>query len=167
MENNTRTITLIRHAKSSWNNPSLSDFERPLNKRGIHDAPRVGAALQQAGVSFDRVLCSDAKRARQTLSLLGPEIEIDEAIIDYRHDMYGASADHLFSCITEQSDSIYDIALIGHNPGMESLANSLAEGPVGSMQTCCVVHMEFESDKWTGISRAAGKIGLLIRPRDL
>ena len=165
--NRKRTVTLIRHAKSSWSNPSFTDFERPLNKRGVRDAPRVGTALEQAGISFDRVLCSDAQRARQTLTLLGQGIEIDEGIIEYRHDMYGASADHLLSCITEQPDSINDIALIGHNPGMESLANSLAEEHVGSMQTCCVVHMEFDSEKWADLSLAAGEVGFLIRPRYL
>jgi phosphohistidine phosphatase len=162
-----RTVTLIRHAKSSWNDPSLTDFERPLNKRGISDAPRVGAALEQAGISFDRVLCSDAQRARQTLKLLGQGIEIDEGIIEYRHDMYGASADHLLSCITEQPDSISNIALIGHNPGMEDLAYNLAKDPVGSMSTCNVVHLEFDSDKWTDLSMAAGEIALMIRPRSL
>jgi len=166
--NRKRTVTLIRHAKSSWSDPSFTDFERPLNKRGIRDAPRVGAALKQADVlSFDKVLCSDAQRARQTLSLLRQGIEIDEKDIEYRHAMYGASADHLLSCIIEQPDSIYNIALVGHNPGMEDLAYNLAEEPVGSMQTCCVVHMEFDSEKWTDLSPAAGKVGLIIRPRDL
>ena len=67
--NRKRTLTLIRHAKSSWNDPSLTDLERPLNKRGIGDAPKVGAALAEAGLGFDRILCSDARRAQQTLSL--------------------------------------------------------------------------------------------------
>ncbi len=165
--NRKRTVTLIRHAKSSWSDPSFTDFERPLNKRGVRDAPRVGTALEQAGISFDRVLCSDAQRARQTLSLLRQGIEIDEKNIEYRHDMYGASADHLLSCITGQPDSISNIALIGHNPGMEDLAYKLAEEPVGSMQTCCVVHLEFDSDKWTDFYQAEGKVGLMIRPRDL
>ena len=165
--NRKRTVTLIRHAKSSWSDPSFTDFERPLNKRGIRDAPRVGAALKQADVSFDKVLCSDAQRARQTLSLLRQGIEIDEKDIEYRHAMYGASADYLLSCIIEQPDSIYNIALVGHNPGMEDLAYNLAEEPVGSMQTCCVVHMEFDSEKWADLSPAAGKVGLIIRPRDL
>ena len=163
-----RTLTLIRHAKSSWNDPSLSDFQRPLNKRGIRDAPRVGAALEEAGISFDRVLCSDAQRARQTLSLLGQGIEIDEEIIEYRHDMYGASEDHLLlSCIAEQPDSINNIALIGHNPGMEGLANMLAEEQTGSMSTCNVVHLEFDSGKWTDLSSAVGKVALMVKPRDL
>jgi phosphohistidine phosphatase len=167
MEINKRTVTLIRHAKSSWSDPSFTDFERPLNKRGIRDAPRVGAALSQADVSFDRVLCSDAKRARQTLSLLKQGMAIDEEIIGYRHDLYGASADHLFSCITEQPDSIYNLALVGHNPGMEDLANSLAEEHIGPMPTCCVIHLTYELDDWDDLFQTRGKVALTIRPRDL
>jgi len=167
MENKIRTVALIRHAKSSWSDPSFSDFERPLNKRGIRDAPRVWAALSQADVSFDRVLCSDAKRARQTLSLLKQGIVIDEEIIGYRHDLYCASADHLFSCITEQPDSIYNLALVGHNPGMEDLANSLAEEHIGPMPTCCVIHLAYECDTWDDLFQARGKVALTIRPRDL
>ncbi len=162
-----RTITLIRHGKSSWNEPAISDFDRPLSKRGIHDAPRVGASLGQAGVSFDKVLCSDAQRARQTLSLLRQGLEIDEKIIEYRHELYGASADHLLSCIADEADSIYSIALIGHNPGMEELANSLAEEPPGPMSTCNVVQLEFDSEKWTDLYHATGTVGLIIKPREL
>ncbi len=163
----TRTLTLIRHAKSSWNNPSLSDFERPLNKRGIGDAPKVGAALAEAGLSFDRLLCSDAQRTRQTLSLLRQGIEIDEQIIEYRHDLYGASADHLYTSISSQPSSILHLALIGHNPGMEDLANSLAEQAIGPMPTCCVVQLRFECEAWVDMPMSAGNIGLMIRPRDL
>ena len=167
METKKRTVTLIRHAKSSWSDPSFTDFERPLNKRGMRDAPRVGTALSLADVVFDRVLCSDAKRARQTLSLLKQGIEIDEEIIEYRHDLYGASADHLFSCITEQPDSIYNFALVGHNPGMEDLANGLAEEHIGPMPTCCVIHLAVEFDAWDDLLKTRGKVALTIRPRDL
>jgi phosphohistidine phosphatase len=162
-----RTLTLIRHAKSSWSNPSLSDFERPLNKRGTHDAPRVGAALQQADISFDRVLCSDAQRARQTLTLLGQGIEVNEGIIEYRHDLYGASANHLLTCVKEQSDSINNLALVGHNPGMEDLAEMLASSPPGLMPTCCVIHLVYECESWSGLLQAQGEVALQISPRDL
>ena len=165
--NSKRTVTLIRHAKSSWSDPSFTDFERPLNKRGVRDAPRVGAALEEAGVSFDKLLCSDAKRARQTLTLLGEGIEIDEDIIEYRHDMYGASADHLRSCISELSDSIYNVAVVGHNPGMENFADRLAEVQPGLMPTCCVIHLMFECETWGALQQGSGKVAIIIRPRDL
>ena len=162
-----KTLTLIRHAKSSWNNPSLTDFDRPLNKRGIRDAPKVGSAIEQTGISFDRVLCSDARRARQTLSLISQGIAIDENIIEYRHDLYGASSHHLLSCIAEQPDTALSIALVGHNPGMEDLANRLTTETVGAMSTCNVVQIEFDCDSWTDLEGLSGNLSLIIRPRDL
>ena len=166
-ENRKRTITLIRHAKSSWNNPSLSDFDRPLNKRGEGDAPRVGEVLQEAGVLFDKVLCSDARRARQTLSLLKQKLDIDEAIIEYRQNMYGASSHHLQCCVAEQPDAISSIALIGHNPGMEELVYDLAEEPVGHMSTCNVVQLVFDCESWEKLNSSRGKLIFVIRPREL
>ena len=160
-------LTLIRHAKSSWDNPSSTDFERPLNKRGIHDAPKVGAVLEEAGVSFDRVLCSDARRARQTLLLISQSVPIDEDVIDFRSDMYGASAHHLLSCVAEQADTVSDIALVGHNPGMEDLAATLAGEVVGAMSTCNVVRIGFECESWSDLYGLSGNVSLIIRPRDL
>ena len=162
-----KTLILIRHAKSSWNNPSLTDFDRPLNKRGIRDAPKVGTAIEQAGISFDRVLCSDARRARQTLALLSQGVTIDRDVIEYRPYMYGASAHHLLSCITEQSDTDSCIALVGHNPGMEDLANNLADEHVGAMSTCNVIQIEFDCDSWSDLPGLTGNVTLIIRPRYL
>ena len=160
-------LTLIRHAKSSWDNSSLTDFERPLNKRGIHDAPKVGAVLEEAGVSFDRVLCSDARRAKQTLLLISHSVPIDEDVIEYRSDMYGASARHLLSCVAEQADTVSDIALVGHNPGMEDLAYTLAGEVVGAMSTCNVVQIKLDCDSWSDLPGLTGNVTLIIRPRDL
>jgi len=163
----TRTLTLIRHAKSSWGDPSFTDFERPLNKRGLADAPKVGSALKDAGLVFDRILCSDAKRAQQTLSLLRQGIDVADECVESRHDLYCASADYIYSCITDQSSNISNLALIGHNPGMEEIANSLASEVVGDMSTCCVVVMNFDCDDWAGVPESGGSIQLILKPRDL
>ncbi len=163
----TRTITLIRHAKSSWGDPSLSDFDRGLNKRGITDAPKVGATLKEKGLNFDRILCSDANRARQTLSLLQQAAGFDEDIVEYRHDLYCASAEHLLACITELDDTISNVALVGHNPGMEDLANYLAKMRVGAMPTCCVIQLMIECGAWPGIEKSMAEVSILLRPREL
>lgn len=165
--NNQPTITLIRHAKSSWHNPSLIDFDRPLNRRGIMDAPKVGTALVQAGVSFDKVLCSNAQRARHTMLLLQQGMAIDDNIIEYRQDLYGAGANYLLTCIKARQESAHNIAIIGHNPGMEDLANRLADQSVGHMSTCVAIQLEFDPDDWAELLPASGKVRLLIKPRDL
>ena len=162
-----RTITLIRHAKSSWRDSSLADFERPLNKRGMRDAPRIGAVLSEKGISLDKVLCSDALRARQTLDLVKQEMHMDESTIEYRSELYGASAQRLLSCIKEQHSSIAHIALLAHNPGIEELADTLSEMAVGPMPTCCVVHLSFDCASWRDLPLSTGKVTLRLKPRNL
>jgi len=162
-----RSVTLIRHAKSSWDNPLLRDFERPLNKRGRKDAPAVGAALASAGIVFDKVLCSDARRARQTLDLIRSNLNIKQKVIDYKHELYGAGANVMLSMIISQPAQVHHLALLGHNPGMEDLANRLAESSTGKMSTGCVIQLLFDCKSWAGLVSSTGRAGLLIRPRDL
>lgn len=162
-----RSVTLIRHAKSSWDNPLLRDFERPLNKRGRRNAPAVGAALASAGIVFDKVLCSDARRARQTLDLIRNNLKIKQKVIDYKHVLYGAGANVMLSMIISQPAHVHHLALLGHNPGMEDLANRLAHTSPGKMQTGCAVQLLFDCESWAGLASSTGKTGLLIRPRDL
>ena len=123
--------------------------------------------MNQAGITFDQVLCSDAKRARETLSLLKQGMDIDEGNIEYRSDMYCASAEHLLSCTLEQPDSLYNIALLGHNPGMEDLADRLAKVSVGSMPTCCVIQLVYECNSWNDLLQEKGDVSVTIYPRDL
>ena len=162
-----RSVTLIRHAKSSWDNPLLRDFERPLNKRGRRDGPAVGAALASAGIVFDKVLCSDARRARETLDLIRNNMKIKHKFIDYKHELYGAGANVMLSMIISQPAQVHHLALIGHNPGMEDLANRLAESSTGKMSTGCAIQLLFDCKSWAGLASSTGKTGLLIRPKDL
>ena len=162
-----RTITLIRHAKSSWSDPNLSDFERPLNKRGIRDAPRIATALSEQDISFDKVLCSAAQRARQTLALLSQHLDINEAIIEYRNELYGASVDRLLSCIAQQPKSVQHIALVGHNPGIEDLADLISRVAIGPMPTCCVVQLSLECTTWSILPPHCGNLVLQLKPKEL
>ncbi len=129
--------------------------------------PRVADELERAGVVFDRVLCSDARRARQTLSLLQLKLSISPGMIEYRHDLYGARAGDILTHIADQPNDYFNIAVVAHNPGLEDLANSIAETKVGSMSTCCVVHLSYDCKNWKKILKTRGKLELLVRPRDL
>jgi phosphohistidine phosphatase len=138
-------MTLIRHAKSSWKAPVESDFDRPLNQRGRRDAPRMGAELARLGIQFDTVLCSSAVRARQTLAGLRQGMTIDDSCIVYRRELYLAPVHTLYDMVHELADTPRDIALIGHNPGIEDLAARLSGGIVDYMPTCCVVRIAFQN----------------------
>ena len=89
----TRTLTLIRHAKSSWKDATLKDFERPLNKRGRHNAPLMGGVIQRSGLSFDRMVSSPAERAITTARLIAAELGYPEQQIQTLDELYDASAE--------------------------------------------------------------------------
>jgi phosphohistidine phosphatase len=162
-------LTLIRHAKSSWKEPGLADYDRPLNKRGQHDAPRVGSELQRRQINFDKVYCSSALRARQTLEGLSRELPIDERLVEFSREIYLASPITLKRIVALQPPSLSDIALIGHNPGIEEFADQLSLYGFDHMPTCCVVRLAFDDvdGSWPAAISGDGNIELVIRPREL
>ena len=165
-----QTLTLIRHAKSSWNQPDISDFQRPLNKRGLHDAPRIGAALKREldtqGIAFDQLLCSTATRARETLDCLLPPLEIDADKICYLQELYCASTQELIDAIKSQTRDTNHLAIIAHNPGLENLASWLTDKTF-SMSTCEVIQIGFDNQSWNALSGSKGKVILNFCPKEL
>jgi phosphohistidine phosphatase len=118
-----KTLLLLRHAKSSWDDPSLADHDRPLAPRGRKGAKLIGTHLRQEQIRSSLVLCSSARRARETLELIAPsgEIRIEE-------ELYGASADQLLERLRRLPDEDDCVMLIGHNPAIQDLASGLAGG---------------------------------------
>jgi phosphohistidine phosphatase len=119
-----QTLYLLRHAKSSWDDPTLPDHERPLAPRGRRDAKRIAKHLRRLGHEPELILCSSAARTRETLELLRPAVGASEVIVE--EDLYGASSDELLARIHIVPDSVASVMLIGHNPGLEQLALALA-----------------------------------------
>jgi phosphohistidine phosphatase len=118
------TLYLLRHAKSSWDDPTLSDHERPLAPRGRKDAKRIAKHLRRLGLEPELVLCSAATRTRETLELLRPAVAASEVVVE--EELYGASSDELLARIRLVPDAVTSVMLIGHNPGLEQLALALA-----------------------------------------
>ena len=169
IEANPRYLTLIRHAKSSWDAPAASDFDRPLNKRGQRDAPAMGSEIARLGLKFDRILCSSAVRARQTLSGLEQGLGSQASITAFMQSLYLAPAQRLYEFVSSQDDRYRDLALIGHNPGMEDFAGSLSGGTVDRMPTCCVVLFAFEqnADSWKDALENGSRLEFLRLAREL
>jgi phosphohistidine phosphatase len=119
-----RVLFLLRHAKSSWDDPSLSDHDRPLAPRGRRAARRIGRHLRDEGIAVSEVLCSSALRARQTLELVQPSGEIR-----IERGLYGASADELLGRLRAVPEGVDAVMLIGHNPAIQDLAVGLAGSP--------------------------------------
>lgn len=138
-----KILYIIRHAKSSWKDMTLDDFDRPLNKRGKKDVVTMGRRLKERGVSPDIILSSPAKRAKETAKALSKEIGYDKKI-KYIDAIYEASPDTLEKILDSVDEKYETVFLIGHNPGL----NMLAERYVGfneNLPTCGIVALKFDT----------------------
>jgi phosphohistidine phosphatase len=160
-----KTLLLLRHAKSSWDNPSLRDFERPLNERGLKAAPLIGRYLRQEKIRPELILCSPAERARQTLALvldearLAPRLRYDERI-------YDASVARLVEVVGQADDDAETVLIVGHNPGMEELIAHLT-GDTRKMATAALACISLDIEKWSKVREGSGKLDWLIKAKDL
>jgi phosphohistidine phosphatase len=160
-----RQLTLIRHAKSSWENPALSDFDRPLNKRGRKNAPLMGKILRKRGLVFQQIISSPALRAITTARLIAEELGFPEQDIAQRADLYDASLDALLDCVSSLDNRYSKIAMVAHNPGITALCNHLTGESITNLPTCAVATIEFELDDWRTVHEDVGRLTLYEYPR--
>src|SRR5918994_1324211 len=123
------TLSLLRHAKSSWSNPSLTDRDRPLATRGVTDAPLMGKAMADRGIDPDLVLCSSARRTRDTLGLVLPELRVEPKVV-YEDALYHARPETMLEMLRAIQPGANRVMLVGHNPEMQAFALDLVgSGP--------------------------------------
>jgi phosphohistidine phosphatase len=154
-----RTVYLLRHAKSSWDDPELADIERPLAPRGRKAAKKIASYLRNHDVHPELVLCSPAARARETLAAIG-EGEI-------RPELYGASAAELLLMIRGLPDDASSVLLVGHNPGMGDLAGAFAPLPGGTFPTGALATFAFDCEHWADIEPGGADVVGYVVPREL
>jgi phosphohistidine phosphatase len=163
----TRRIDLLRHAKSSWDEPGLADHDRPLTPRGRRAATRIGRHLREAGVEPELILCSTARRARDTLALL----ELASPV-SVEGELYGASGATLLERLRETSDELHSLLLVGHNPGIHDLAVLLAgDGPLqaelgAGFPTAALATLTFNAG-WRALRPGACELVAFVKPREL
>jgi len=162
-----KLVSLLRHAKSSRDDPSLDDFERPLNARGRKAAPEIGAAMTENRIEPDIVLCSSALRTRQTLDLITRRLgrPREPRILDA---LYMAGAPVILSHINALPDDFEHVLVIGHNPGLEALAAGLAdptrsdEGALRRLKrkfpTGALAGFEFDAETWRDVTQGEGRL---------
>jgi phosphohistidine phosphatase len=143
-----KTLFLVRHAKSSRDDPGLSDKERPLNGRGMRDAPKMGARLAKQDVKPDLMLSSPAVRARTTAELIAKKLDykIKDIVLDER--LYAATPGDVLDVIHELGDKPKCVMVFGHNPELSQLATRLAEKDT-DMPTCAVVELAYDIKSWS------------------
>jgi phosphohistidine phosphatase len=162
-------LLLIRHAKSDWADASLPDHDRPLNPRGRRDAPRMGAWIAARGYTPQEVLCSDARRTRETLSLMLPAWS-PAPEVRYHRALYHATPEGMLAVLAGAAAP--RVALIGHNPGMGALMARLARRAPdhprwGDVPTCAVAALSFEAEGWADVGERQGRLDAFAIPADL
>jgi phosphohistidine phosphatase len=160
-----KTLLLLRHAKSSWDDPSLRDFDRPLARRGKRDAPLMGEALRERGPLPDYVLSSTAKRARSTVKAFiktsGLEMEPH-----FEQGVYEAPSSELMKIVRRLPDGSACALMVGHNPGFEDLVSRLT-GSFESMPTAALACIELDIERWEDAEDGRGKLAWLLTPKQL
>jgi phosphohistidine phosphatase len=151
-------LLLIRHAKSSWKDSGLDDFDRPLNKRGLHDAPRMGRLLGDLDIGVDLMISSPANRALATARLLAAGFDYPQERIAEVPQLYAASIDELLHCVQSLDPAARRVALVAHNPGLTDFYNFLCSEYIDNLPTCSVAVIGFDLDDWRAVDRDSGRL---------
>lgn len=169
-----KTLFLVRHAKSSWDHPGLSDFERPLASRGQRAAPRLAAYMRDRGLVPAVVLCSTARRAHETWDLMQDALG-ESAEVIFLDALYGAGPARMLEAAVAHADERSPVMLVGHNPGMEDLAHALAgsgsETDLAALRTkyptAALAVIDLNVGSWSDVAAGTGVLRTFVRPRDL
>jgi phosphohistidine phosphatase len=150
-----KTIVLVRHAKSSWADDQLEDFERPLNERGLKDAPSMGQRLHQKGIAPDLILSSPAFRAISTARRMARELAYDLREIHCNTKIYEANVSALIEIIRSLPDELNTVMLVGHNPGMHELCYYLTLKLPEDFPTCAASIIRLDVNQWKQVKQGS------------
>tara|TARA_R110000782_G_scaffold30345_1_gene75458 strand:+ start:596 stop:1090 length:495 start_codon:yes stop_codon:yes gene_type:complete len=160
-----KTLTLARHAKSSWDDSSLPDRERPLNRRGERDAPEMGRRIAGHGIRPSLIIASPALRAWETARIIAREINYPIEFLQRENRLYLASLDTLLDTVVAQDEGFNNLMLVGHNPGLTEFANFLVPGICDNLPTAGIFSVEIETDDWSLYARPATKLAVYDYPK--
>jgi len=161
-----KTLLLLRHAKSSWDDANLLDHDRPLNKRGQRDAPRMGEVLREENLLPDLVLSSDALRASQTIELV-MEASDYQSEIRFSRDLYAAGPLACLEALAGIEDDYSCVMLVGHNPGLEELLALLC-GQNESLPTAALAQLRLPIEQWSDLkNKTRGELVEIWRPKEI
>lgn len=163
-----RTLFLIRHAKSSWGNPGLRDHDRPLNERGLHDAPKMAQLLVSQGVKPDLLVSSSAKRALTTALFFAEAFKIEPGAVQREPNIYEAFPQEILRIISELPDDARTVLLFGHNPTFTEVANQFYENDfIENVPTCGIVKISSSAASWKEFYEGNAKIAACYFPKEV
>ena len=160
-----KSLLLIRHAKSSWDNPSQKDFDRPLNDRGNHDAPAMAERLLNRKVEIDAFISSTAKRALSTAKYFAKAYNISEHDIIKASELYEAPYDVYFQVIKNIDNAFDTVAIFAHNPGITTFVNNLTQTNIDNMPTCGIFAVKTDIKKWNDFEDAKKEFWFVDYPK--
>ena len=164
--NEMKRLYLVRHAKSDWGKPGLADFDRPLNKRGKKDAPKMGEHLKSVWqVKPDYVLCSTAKRAQATAKRLLKALEYPKDQIVWQERIYSGHSTDILDLVRRIDSGCEQVMVIGHNPDITELINDLTGSDIFDVPTCGVAGIDLDIDVWQDV--ASGKLVFFEVPKQI
>lgn len=161
-----KTLYIIRHAKSSWDNPALDDFDRPLNERGKKNTERMSEVLKKLLIYPDLVISSPAVRAFSTAKKMAENLNYPKEKIVPDISIYEAGIPDLLQVVNNISDQFNEVFLFGHNPGLTDFANYLCGAQIASIPTLGIVQISFPYDSWKLISHDTGELKLFDFPKN-
>jgi phosphohistidine phosphatase len=161
-----KTLLLIRHAKSSWDFPHLSDFNRPLHKRGIRNATEMAFRLQEKRIAIDGFVSSPANRAITTAKLFAATLGMDESLIATIPELYDAEPDVFPKIIRSLDNRFQVVAIFAHNPGITDFANSLGLFAIDNLPTCGIFSVEISTNDWADFESAPKKLASIDSPKN-
>ena len=168
------TLSLLRHAKSSWKNPTLPDRERPLASRGVADAPVMGRAMAERGIDPELVLCSSARRTVDTLALVLPELKVEPKVV-YEDSLYHPSPAEMLEMLRAIQPGANRVMIVGHNPEIQAFALDLiGSGPkhmrdrlMEKFPTAGLAVINFTAGLWSSIDVNSGSLNLFLTPKEI
>jgi phosphohistidine phosphatase len=164
----TRSLLIVRHAKSSWDDLSQKDFDRPLNDRGKKDAPAMAKRIhKEKKVELDAVISSPAKRAFITAKFFAEEFSVKKKNIIEWPELYEASINKFYSAVINLDDDYISVALFSHNPGITAFVNQLTNTRIDDMPTCAVFAIHIKAKNWKDFETAEKEFWFFDYPKNI
>lgn len=160
-----KKLTLVRHAKSSWKDPSLNDFDRPLNKRGKRDLPAMAERLHQFDIKPDLIISSGANRALTTAQAIKTRLGVTQEQFSIQPELYESCSETLLYVLQNQNNTPQHIMLVGHNPGLEMLGFYLTQEHLEKFPTAAVIHMYLSVTRWDELAEGCATLTLFDYPK--
>ncbi len=160
-----KTLILLRHAKSSWDNPDIEDFERPLNQRGLKDAPLIAEFLTEIPFIPELIVSSPAKRAKTTAEIISEKTGYNPNNIVFNESVYEADADILMEVVNSTPDKVNTLLLVGHNPAITVFCNLISDKRIDNIPTCGLAAIQMNIKSWKSVAIDCGKLIFFEYPK--